>query len=1304
LPYQLDAEKRLFYLNHPLDKEEGGNMLRRSLRPIVLALACFAFLTISSMTLFGTFAAPMFAMPRHSAEVVAENLEFVEPLPPGCINGTPAGEEAPVCCISGLVYVNGQPVRGANVTIQHHNGKQVVVQTDLQLDTERRPYYRQNLSRLAVVPGDKITLTANFSGYTRTVTHTVQANGQQVDIALAPDGLSFVGETQGEAEDGKFNNVVDVATDSQGRIYGTDLKNFRVLVFNPDGTWVNKWGGALGNLPIQFGRPMGIAIDKRTDIVYVVDRDNHRILKYSAAGDLIEVWDNADLPSNQPWLGAPKDVTVDGAGNVYILSRSGITKFDETGKFLDHWGAYSDGSTDRADLDHLAASPTGDVYVPDPLKHIIHKFDSNGSPRLFSIQTTTGTLTLNRPVGIAVDDKNLIYIYEQGRSRLLVVNANGDQVKSLPEATSNPGDHFPQDVRGISVYDDKIYLAGFNESRIVQLSFSSGNFITPSIGGADNNAKQIERPRGLAIGAHNNLFVTEPDLRSLSLIISDVVTQSWTASDLGLPPWSPVDVAFANQQELWVADYDHGLRRLVVNGQQLTKNGAWDGIQPGIDFCHPTALDIDPNGNIFVVDGGCNPTVYAVFLNNGVLQLRAAFTSSVESGPLNIPLGIALDDATAMIYVADSNNHRIVQLHFTGSAFAFVRTWGEPGSGPGQLNQPWNILVGQDGFLYVSDRGNHRIQKFDKTGTWLASYGAIGIGPGDWLNPTGLVIDDQGILHVADEGLGRIQRLAPVSNTVPIATIIKLSATDLKPTAVLTATGQGQDSDATNLIRQYKWSSNRQGVLQSGNNPMLVIAATQLISGPHLLSLRVQDDEDVWSIPVSVRIHVIPTLRSTACQAETWTLLLYLVGDYQDDGQLQEIYDHTIANLKGLTNPCVKIGVQMDGSTSIGSSGSDTRRWLIQPGADPIEYALSEQEMDDPATLTTFISDTQKLLPAQRYYLAIANHGQGILGIGWDHTTDYRRNPPLIENDTYLTAKEIATALADPRLAPIDILHLDACSMGLLDVAYELRNSARYLIAAQYLGWSIFAYDAYAALVPQTTTLAPADLAAAIVDHYADVAAAYQLPYTLSALDLGQTERIKAGVDVLAVLLRGWTDVDLTPTQERTRLLLALRDGSQIFNSDADLINTTADRYVDLLDWVTRIQAAPQIDNPAIKIAAAQLIALLQVTTTNRFVVANRVGSDVLYINNQFVDLSRAGGVSLYLPPGEQLQYGQDYAAYLQNRLYGLTVASRWDSFLQTVLGAPGADDPLAALPLPLAPLALPPLTPPKIFLPLIQR
>ena len=49
----------------------------------------------------------------------------------------------------------------------------------------------------------------------------------------------------------------------------------------------------------------------------------------------------------------------------------------------------------------------------------------------------------------------------------------------------------------------------------------------------------------------------------------------------------------------------------------------------------------------------------------------------------------------------------------------WIKSWGEPGDGPGQFNIPHSIATDAQGNVYVADRGNRRIQVFDGEGKFL---------------------------------------------------------------------------------------------------------------------------------------------------------------------------------------------------------------------------------------------------------------------------------------------------------------------------------------------------------------------------------------------------------------------------------------------------------------------------------------------------------------------------------------------------------------------------------------------------------
>ena len=64
-----------------------------------------------------------------------------------------------------------------------------------------------------------------------------------------------------------------------------------------------------------------------------------------------------------------------------------------------------------------------------------------------------------------------------------------------------------------------------------------------------------------------------------------------------------------------------------------------------------------------------------------------------------------------------------------------------------QCSQPFGIAIDQDGMVYVSDFGNHRIKKFTPEGTVFSDFSVKG---GSSFYPRGLCIDSKNILYVTD--------------------------------------------------------------------------------------------------------------------------------------------------------------------------------------------------------------------------------------------------------------------------------------------------------------------------------------------------------------------------------------------------------------------------------------------------------------------------------------------------------------------------------------------------------------------------
>ena len=95
-----------------------------------------------------------------------------------------------------------------------------------------------------------------------------------------------------------------------------------------------------------------------------------------------------------------------------------------------------------------------------------------------------------------------------------------------------------------------------------------------------------------------------------------------------------------------------------------------------------------------------------------------------EAGLYTSPMGVAVDD-NGFVYVADSGNHRIQKLSPGGEV---VAVWGSLGTAPGRLNRPWGIAVA-NGQVFVADRDNQRIQVFDTNGAYLTGWEIPGARP-----------------------------------------------------------------------------------------------------------------------------------------------------------------------------------------------------------------------------------------------------------------------------------------------------------------------------------------------------------------------------------------------------------------------------------------------------------------------------------------------------------------------------------------------------------------------------------------------
>ena len=134
-------------------------------------------------------------------------------------------------------------------------------------------------------------------------------------------------------------------------------------------------------------------------------------------------------------------------------------------------------------------------------------------------------------------------------------------------------------------------------------------------------------------------------------------------------------------------------------------------------------------------------------------------------GQFRIPDGIAVDLA-GDVYVTDRENNRVQKFDSTGRLLAIWGRNGGDGSlglGAGEFNGPYAVATDGVGDVYVLDSRNNRVQKLSSTGRFLGMWGrnggdgSYGAGPGEFSDPRGIEVDRRGVVYVSDHGNNRIQ-------------------------------------------------------------------------------------------------------------------------------------------------------------------------------------------------------------------------------------------------------------------------------------------------------------------------------------------------------------------------------------------------------------------------------------------------------------------------------------------------------------------------------------------------------------------
>jgi len=156
------------------------------------------------------------------------------------------------------------------------------------------------------------------------------------------------------------------------------------------------------------------------------------------------------------------------------------------------------------------------------------------------------------------------------------------------------------------------------------------------------------------------------------------------------------------------------------------------------DSSGSTVRKFSPSGELLMTIG-----TQGVHSDTGINEAGDFRTITHGGAPFHWCTNVAVSPS-GEFYVSDGYGN--ARVHHFAEDGSLIRSWGEPGAGPGQFRVPHSVFIDKRGLLYVTDRENNRVQVFTGDGTHVAEWD-------DVRRPNDIFITDDDLVFVAEMGM-----------------------------------------------------------------------------------------------------------------------------------------------------------------------------------------------------------------------------------------------------------------------------------------------------------------------------------------------------------------------------------------------------------------------------------------------------------------------------------------------------------------------------------------------------------------------
>ena len=214
----------------------------------------------------------------------------------------------------------------------------------------------------------------------------------------------------------------------------------------------------------------------------------------------------------------------------------------------------------------------------------------------------------------------------------------------------------------------------------------------------------LVKPKGVAISSDNTIFVTSNHcVKKFTLegrFIASVGSQGSGRLQFNIP----CAIAYnRTNNRVYVCDTHNN--RIAILNHDLTFHDSFGSKGMEITQLHrPEGIAVDNKGNVLVADYGNNRI--QIFDENG--HYLSSITHTVPGQQLRGPYSVS-DGPGDCVYVAECDSNAVSVFDDNGK---YIKSFGKRGNKDGEFNSPCGVAASDDGYVYVSDTDNRRVQMF----------------------------------------------------------------------------------------------------------------------------------------------------------------------------------------------------------------------------------------------------------------------------------------------------------------------------------------------------------------------------------------------------------------------------------------------------------------------------------------------------------------------------------------------------------------------------------------------------------------